>query len=852
MVNIIGQEAMLHISFSLAAFIFSVVLYILVCALGTGQVHKNLTFRTLIITIVLGNLISILDNIFRDSGVFPTPPQIKLALLLLVFLANILLTYYMALYMEGFFHEFWLKKVFFTVNLCLVLSSIVITVAVYLRQIILYDGEAIVDTIPFQFGILLGYFYELYYLVYVITLFIIFGKTLSERARWTSVSAIAVAIGGVLFEMLNTFGITSGILYNYFSAVLALYIFYIGVETPDYRNLLQSMQDLDAAKKAADRANQSKSNFLANMSHEIRTPINTVLGMNEMILREARDETVLSYSENIQNAGTTLLGLISDILDFSKIDAGKIEIIPAEYDLFEVIKVLVDMIFIRADEKGLLLNLDFDKDMPRYLYGDEVRVKQIITNILTNAVKYTEKGSVSFSIGYEKTADDPGYITLKVAVKDTGIGIKPEDIPRLFSEFERIEEKRNRNVEGTGLGMSITQSLLKLMGSSLKVESTYGLGSVFSFELKQKVVRWEKLGDFDNYYREGSSGRKKYRARFTAPDARVLIVDDNKMNLMVVKSLLKQTLMKVDTAGGGDEGLELAGENKYDIILLDHMMPKKDGIETLHELKEAAEGPNVDTPVICLTANALSGARDYYRAEGFEDYLPKPIDTAELENMLMEYLPGNMLKEASGDDAGDDEEGPVPEKYAGLKNYEVDVERGIKNSESVEAYADLLKVFYESMDENAGELDRFYSEGDLKEYTIRIHSLKSSARIIGAYCLGEEAQRLEDAGKREDGVYIRDHHDDFMEDYGRLRQPLSFIFSMNEENKDRRPADAELMASVYREIKAAAEEMDTGRLDEIFDRMEEYAVPEEEAERWKKIRTAYDQFDYSDIVALLE
>ena len=256
---------MLHISFSLAAFVFSVVLYILLCALGTGQVHKNLRFRTFTITIVIGNLISILDNIFRDSGQFPTPPQIKLALLLLVYLANILLTYYMALYMEGFFDEFSLKRVMFRVNTGLVVSSIIITVAAYLSLLILYDGEAVVDSVPMFIRVILGYVYELYFLFYVVILFVVFRKKLSKRARWTSVSAFSVAIGGVLFELLNTFGITSGILYNYFGAVLALYIFYIGVETPDYRNLLQSMSDLDAAKKAADAANRSKSDFLANM-----------------------------------------------------------------------------------------------------------------------------------------------------------------------------------------------------------------------------------------------------------------------------------------------------------------------------------------------------------------------------------------------------------------------------------------------------------------------------------------------------------------------------------------------------------------------------------------------------------
>ena len=268
--------------------------------------------------------------------------------------------------------------------------------------------------------------------------------------------------------------------------MLGLYIFYIGVETPDYQNLLRSISDLDEARRAADEANRSKSDFLANMSHEIRTPINAVLGMNEMILREAEDDNILLYADNIQNAGGTLLGLINDILDFSKIEAGRLEIIPVDYDLSAVIHDLVNMIHNRADEKGLKLKLEFNRNIPRLLNGDEVRVKQIITNILTNAVKYTEEGSISFILDYTGCEADPDSIMLKVAVKDTGIGIKSEDLPKLFSEFERIEEKRNRNIEGTGLGMSITNSLLKMMNSSLKVDK--GLSAVIPWAISELLI----------------------------------------------------------------------------------------------------------------------------------------------------------------------------------------------------------------------------------------------------------------------------------------------------------------------------------------------------------------------------
>ena len=400
---------------------------------------------------------------------------------------------------------------------------------------------------------------------------------------------------------------------------------------------------IDMSERAV-AASEAKSAFLSNMSHEIRTPINAVLGMNEMILRECEDDSIISYSQNIKSAGNSLLALINDILDFSKIESGKMEIIPVDYDFVSLLNDLVNMIKMRIEAKGLELILNIDPDIPRSLYGDEVRVKQIITNILTNAAKYTDKGSVTLSVTYDKRLKVNDCLILMVSVKDTGIGIKKEDLPKLFGEFERVDQKRNRNIEGTGLGMSITKNLLSMMGSTLDVESEYGKGSEFSFKIVQTVRKWDPIGDYKVAIKSFSAEKNKYVPKFTASLAHILVVDDTFVNLMVFKGLLTKTEVKIDTADNGRRAIELAQEKKYDIIFLDHMMPDKDGIETLKEIRAKASGPNVDTPAICLTANAVSGAKEFYMEAGFNDYLTKPIDSERLEEMIYHYLPKELIE----------------------------------------------------------------------------------------------------------------------------------------------------------------------------------------------------------------
>lgn len=400
---------------------------------------------------------------------------------------------------------------------------------------------------------------------------------------------------------------------------------------------------LAIAAEVANQANEAKSLFLSTMSHDIRTPMNAIIGMNEMILRDSNDKDILMYAESIRTAGNTLLGIINDILDFSKIETGKMNLIEVDYNFVSLLNDLVNMVQRKAEDKGLKFELQVDKNIPSMMHGDEIRIKQVITNILSNAVKYTKKGSILFSISYSKCENDKDSVILHVSVKDTGIGIKKEDLNKLFVAFERIDEIKNRNIEGTGLGMAIAQNFLKMMGSTVQVESVYGEGSNFYFDLKQKVIKWEPVGEFESAYKHFVGEREAYTVSFVAPRARILVVDDSEVNLKVFVSLLKRTKMQIETADSGEAGIELFKKKYYDLIFLDHMMPEKDGIETLKEMKACADTPNQNTPVICLTANAISGMREMYIEAGFDDYLTKPIDTVKLENMLLEYLPENLI-----------------------------------------------------------------------------------------------------------------------------------------------------------------------------------------------------------------
>lgn len=401
-----------------------------------------------------------------------------------------------------------------------------------------------------------------------------------------------------------------------------------------HEEILNDNFKLKEGLKNAEHANEAKNAFLSSMSHEIRTPIHAVLGLDEMILRETTEENVKKYAEDIQNAGKTLLGLINDILDFSKLEAGKMELVPEEYLVKDMICELDNMIASRAEQKHLSFHVKMNTAMPAKLFGDDLRIKQIILNLLTNAVKYTEKGSVTFSVDFEKKNGES--ILLRVIVSDTGIGMKPEEMDKLSKPFERLDIKKNKTIEGTGLGMSIVTNLLNQMNSKLQVESTYGVGSSFSFELEQRVVDWTQIGELSE--KNGLVVPKKTGPVFIAPEVKILVVDDTAVNLTVVKGLLKRNKLQLTTARSGKECLEICQKETFHLILLDHRMPEMDGIETLHHLKEE-DGLNKETPVIALTANAITGAYEYYMKEGFDELVIKPVNGRHLEEKILQFIP---------------------------------------------------------------------------------------------------------------------------------------------------------------------------------------------------------------------
>ena len=544
-------------------------------------------------------------------------------------------------------------------------------------------------------------------------------------------------------------------------------------------------EELQIAEKEANAANMAKSEFLARMSHEIRTPINAVMGMDELILRETKDDSIREYAKDIQGAAQVLLGLVNEILDLSKIESGKMVLDSTEYDVSSMLHDIINMIAVRAKAKNLEFNIQIANDLPSVLFGDDTKLRQIFINLLSNAVKYTHKGSITLRVSGEAVGE---MLRMHVSVQDTGIGIRKEDMPKLFEAFERIEEKRNRSIEGTGLGMNITILLLDMMGSKLDVESEYGKGSTFSFTVEQRIIHNTPIGDFEAQYRKKME-QKKEEKRLYAPGRKILVVDDNEMNRKVFSALLKESGIQVTEAEGGHVGLSLASQNTYDLIFLDHMMPEMDGVETLHALRELVNNPNDKTPIIALTANAIVGAREFYKREGFDGYLSKPILMKDLAKIICENISGAKMvakeeEPAQGEKIAEKHEKEIEQSSILAPVEDFDWEVALRHCMNEKVLQTILRKFCHNIPKeidtltemlHAIEVSGADNEEAVDAYRIHIHGLKSSLATIGNLRLSEIAKELEMAAKESDTEVIKQHNPVFCKELEACGERLSMI-----------------------------------------------------------------------------
>ncbi|MCR5415167.1 MAG: response regulator [Pseudobutyrivibrio sp.] len=630
------------------------------------------------------------------------------------------------------------------------------------------------------------------------------------------------------------------------AAIIALFVWRVMANTI----IRRQYEQIRIAKEEAERANSAKSRFLANISHEIRTPINTIMGMDEMILREESKGvpkpyymSIVGYALDIKTASDTLLGIINDILDLSKIESGKMNLVEQEYNVDEQLKSVISMIKVRAAQKELTFDWHIDKNIPKVLYGDAGKIKQIVLNLLSNAVKYTEKGGFTLTINIIEKTDDECVVGFEV--KDTGIGIKEECIDRLFDAFERLDERRNNGIQGTGLGLNISKQFAELMNGTINVESEYGKGSTFSFSVKQKIINPEIIGE--SFMKEEPVSRGPYIPQFIAPDVEVLVVDDDPMNLTVIKNLLSATKMYISTASSGEEALEKINFGTYNVILLDHMMPGMDGIETIGHIRKT----HPDLPVVALTANAATNGEEYYKSFGFTGYLAKPVDGKELEKTILQFLPKDMVElNENAESISSGEELPSESKW--LNNIsEIDVNEGIRNSGGVKPYLMSIEIFYETIDENIDVIKNAYVQNDINLYTVKVHALKSAARIIGATKLSDMAKALEDAGKAGNIDQIQRDTKPLLEEYKSFKSKLSPIKTGEIVEASKEMISEEDGKDAINALKELVWTMDYDGIETVLQQLEKYDIPADCEFDISSFKKAYKLFDWDKMENLL-
>ncbi len=607
-------------------------------------------------------------------------------------------------------------------------------------------------------------------------------------------------------------------------------------------------KDLEQARIAAEKANEAKSEFLANMSHEIRTPINAILGMNEMIIRESRDPDITQYARNIENASSSLLYLVNDILDFSKIESGRMEIVNVNYDLSSLVNDIQSMFQPKAEQKGLQFTTNIDPSIPNHLYGDPLRLQQICSNLISNAIKYTDTGKVEFELNWEKKNDKD--LSLKISVSDTGKGIREDDLGILFDKFQRIDLKNNNSIEGTGLGLAITKNITSMMDGDIHVKSVYGSGSTFTVNVVQKYRDEEGIGNCQDV-EEHAQNQDKRCGTFSSPEARILVVDDTPLNLQVIQNLLKKTDMQIDTANSGAECLELLKTHTYDVILMDDRMPHMSGSETLKEIRNQNRVQD-GTKIIVLTANAMPGARDSYLAEGFDEYIPKPIKPSNLEMILKYFIPESKIREKT-----EKETVSHPVKNNNLpdwiyKSRELNPDSGIELCGTPEIYLETLNNFYRAANDTVAELEYTFGCGDIEDFTIKIHSVKSTAKLIGAERLSAMAQELENAGNEKNAAYIKEHLPAVITLYHEIISGISPLTEKNNPEPELNGnIEPEHVKGIMSHLKEYVDDFNDDAVSSMLKALSSYRFPGKDQRTFDDLKKAHDNIDWSKMQELL-
>ncbi len=664
------------------------------------------------------------------------------------------------------------------------------------------------------------------YLVMIIAVLVKYWRIIHPKKRFAITAALAIEVVGSLYQAIHPMALLSGM-----GIMLINLAFYLLMENPDIR----LAEQIELQKEKAYAASKSKSDFLSHMSHEIRTPMNSVIGMTEVLLRTELNDEQKKYLNHIKISGNALLSLINDILDLSKIESGKMELVETVYDAYSEMDNIRVIIENRIGNQPIALNFDVDDKFPPILYGDVVRIRQVLINLLNNAVKFTERGSVT--LGVKVIAKDEDYIDLEISVEDTGIGIKEEDLEKLFDEFKQLDLKNNLGKEGTGLGLTISSQLIDMMGGSLKVESQYGKGSRFYFDIRQRLVSME---EYEKLKQEKST------QEFIAPKAKILIVDDDAMNLKVAEKLLEPYGMIIETANGGEKSVAMIKEKGYDLVFMDHMMPVVDGLEATRRIRSIQDDYFKELPIVALTANAMVDNRDKFFEVGITDILTKPIELDKMANVLIHYLPKEKVyfSKISAVGLKDDnvESAQLPEIEG------VDVEYGIKYSGSKEMFLELLKDYYLLIDTKINKIKRCIEDHLIKDYTIEVHALKNTSRLIGALDLAKNFEYLESLGNRNDIDGINENTVKVLEKYKKYKQYLKYYGEQG--TKDKQQVSVSEIVKCLDEIYKAVENFDMDTCDSQMERLETFCLPESCKQHMDRLRVCMADVAMEEIMSI--